>query len=352
MNDDNSSSSIELAQQQWQTTLAQLQLQMTSATFDSHLAGTWLISINDGNKLEIGVVNESSLAWLQNRLIETIARTAAAVFERPVELQFVLAGPPQEAEGPAPEEIPLPSAPSLDQIKVDFYRGKTEMGRWIRELQYDNLFWLPYLGKAYYLHRHLQVHWVKSLQSKEEMALLDLSNPDNHWTPIFGLSYRQATKWLGNSNPITVPGGMRECHNSDIHNRVGQPLAECCQTYEPHDWRPGDGGCGRCYYWTPGLIHRLYDERLLAIDISATRAKVQVWQVLPFLTPVQVATLDKFLQTEHGKWLERYGLRFFDLSLNEWERWPPSIITRLPGYDRRELFGEPPPNPLLAKRAE
>jgi len=66
---------------------------------------------------------------------------------------------------------------------------------------------------------------------------------------------------------ISVPDGMYECHHSDLQAWLGLPLPECCGAHSPHEWHPTDGG-GRCYYWRPGLLHRLFYEQLLAIDIN------------------------------------------------------------------------------------
>ncbi len=71
----------------WQTTLGQLQLQMTRATFDTWLKDTRIIAQND-HHLVIGTKNPFAKDWLENRLFNTISRTVTSVLGHKVEIQF------------------------------------------------------------------------------------------------------------------------------------------------------------------------------------------------------------------------------------------------------------------------
>lgn len=131
---------------------------------------------------------------------------------------------------------------------------------------------------------------------------------------------------------------------------MGQLIPACCECYSPCDWQPSADAGGRCRYWNTGLIHRLYDANLLAIEISDTnRATIQAWRNLPLLTPIQVDKLNDHLQEEHKLWLETWGEEKFGLAYNEWQRWQSaSLMLHLPGWrEYRELHGSPPKNPLL-----
>jgi len=342
--------------QLWTAALEQLQRQMTQATFDSWVKDTHLITANNGT-WQIGVKSEFAKEWLENRLLTTIQRTVANLVGHGIELDFVVDTPEPE---PVVEAVETESAvPQQQEGKpgeafevifardTDFYTPKKEIGRWLPEWQYDNLFWSPYLGKAYPFYRHLLMAWTKNVR-KSDFNRLNLSNPNNRgWTPPFKLSYREATRWLGKSNQKLVPGGKYECHRSDMHARLGVPLTECCGAHCPHEWRPADKDGGRCYYWRPGLLHRLFDEQLLAIEISGTRrATIQVWRTLPLLTPCQVGQLNDFLQDQHDRWLERHG-HLFNISSQQWSAITlTSLLPWLPGHPDRELQGQPPQNPL------
>lgn len=353
----------------WETAKDQLQLQMTQATFDTQLASTRLISAANGN-WQITVKTEAAKEWLENRLYDTISRTVANLLGHPIEIEFVidLSGDndhPTKAETPATvtEEFANddasstkvePPDPGLTFAQdTDFHAIKTKMGRWLPELQYDHIFWGAYLGgQTWLFYRHLLMHWIKNLR-KKDLPLLDMENAEHHWTSPFRLSYRKAVQWLGKSNQKIVPGGIYECHQSDAHHRIlKQTMVKCCGSYTPHDWKPQPEGGGRCYYWRPGLLHHLYDEHLLAIEVSdAGRATVQVWRNLPLLTPHQVGSLNSFLQDQHERWIEDNGHLYNDLTLDRWLTFPQlSHVPHMPVYaDRQKLHGQPPKNPLLKK---
>ncbi len=306
----------------WEKVKEQLKLQMTQATFNAWLSNTQLIS-TENDIWQIAVKSEAAKEWLENRLYKAVSRTVANILNHPVEIEFVVVLPDdinQSVEvvpsNPVIAEFSNDDTPStkIDQPDLgltfaqttDFYAIKTKMGRWLPELQYDHIFWGAYLGgQAWLFYRHLLMHWIKNLK-KKDLPLLDMKNSEHHWTSPFRLSYRKAVQWLGKSNQKIIPGGIYECHQSDAYHRiVKQTLTECCGSYAPHDWKSQPEGGGRCYYWRPGLLHQLFNERLLAIEIPDTgRATVQVWQNLPFLTPHQVRSLNNFLQDQHEQWIE------------------------------------------------
>jgi hypothetical protein len=355
----------------WNESLKQLEMQMTQATFETWLKKTCAASGSSNGNLVINVKSAFAKDWLENSLFEMINRTVADVAGKPVQIEFVVIDPNDTKvndDGPIGEEAaeahrPEVSAPepgSLDYPELLFVQGtnfhqvKTDMGRWLPELQYDSLFWNAYLGDQVWLfYRHLLMHWTKGLR-KKDMPQLKMANEKNHWSSVFRLSYRKAVQWLGKSNQKIVPGGIYECHKSDAAHRVlKQDLDCCCQAHTVHNWQPkGEGG--RCYYWRAGLLHRLYDEGLLAIEISGSgRARVQVWRNLPLLTPQQVGTMNSFLQDQHERWLEDNG-RFYDLTVDQWLKFEtPSLVPYLSYHKAgRQLTGRPPENPLLSKTSE
>ncbi|MBC7250508.1 MAG: hypothetical protein H5T62_09510 [Anaerolineae bacterium] len=73
----------------WQRAQAELQHQMTRATFDTWLCHSRLISADNGACV-IAVHSEYARQWLEQRLKPIVARTLAGVLGRQVEVQFVV----------------------------------------------------------------------------------------------------------------------------------------------------------------------------------------------------------------------------------------------------------------------
>jgi chromosomal replication initiator protein len=100
----------------WQTTLGELELQMTRTTFDTWLKDAQLLSC-DENQYVIGVRNGYAKDWLENRLHDTILRTLTAVTGTAVTLQFEVVRGEQTANGLGtnpPARNPLTVADSIN----------------------------------------------------------------------------------------------------------------------------------------------------------------------------------------------------------------------------------------------
>ena len=80
---------VKSAEQAWQTTLAQLQLQMTKATFDTWIRHTQVIDC-ENNTFVIGVKNDYAKDWLENRLLGTIKRALGNTAGRSVQIKFIV----------------------------------------------------------------------------------------------------------------------------------------------------------------------------------------------------------------------------------------------------------------------
>ncbi|MFQ5613188.1 MAG: chromosomal replication initiator protein DnaA [Anaerolineae bacterium] len=80
---------MQTAEQTWQATLGQLQLQMTKATFDTWFKHTQLVSYED-NTFVIGVQNGYAKDWLENRLNGTVERTLSEIAGCLVQVRFVV----------------------------------------------------------------------------------------------------------------------------------------------------------------------------------------------------------------------------------------------------------------------
>lgn len=73
----------------WQAALGELQLQMTRATYDTWLKGTFAVSYEDG-VLIVGAENPYAKEWLENRLLGTIKRSLAGILGHTVEVRFII----------------------------------------------------------------------------------------------------------------------------------------------------------------------------------------------------------------------------------------------------------------------
>ncbi len=73
----------------WETSYAQLQLQMPREAFDTWLRGAKLLN-GDSDFLILGVPNIYAREWLEHRLKKIITRTLSQIAGRSIEVQFVL----------------------------------------------------------------------------------------------------------------------------------------------------------------------------------------------------------------------------------------------------------------------
>jgi len=87
------------AEQAWQATLGQLQMEMPKAAFDTWVRDTELISHEDGTFI-IGVHNAYARDWLESRLSSTVVRILSGLMNRSVEVKFIV------WQGYEPTEVP------------------------------------------------------------------------------------------------------------------------------------------------------------------------------------------------------------------------------------------------------
>jgi chromosomal replication initiator protein len=107
--------SLANAQKQWQSTLGELQLQMTRATFDTWLRGSQVIGYEDG-LFTIHVRHAYAVDWLQNRLLAVVKRTLQRHAGPGAEIQFTARAPERDENlSLVPETVPdeLESKPTV-----------------------------------------------------------------------------------------------------------------------------------------------------------------------------------------------------------------------------------------------
>ena len=96
------------AQQAWQATLGQLQMEMSKAAFDTWVKSTDLVNHQE-DLFTVGVHNAYARDWLESRLTTTMTRLLSGLMEKPQKVRFVVhqqGEEPEETAAPVEEENP------------------------------------------------------------------------------------------------------------------------------------------------------------------------------------------------------------------------------------------------------
>lgn len=102
-------------QAKWKAILGELELQMTKATFNTHLKDA-RGKVTDG-VLRIGLKNTYALGWVQERLADTIERTASAVIGQALPIEYFIYGAGDDLSSP---KVPLePLADYIPGIRLE-----------------------------------------------------------------------------------------------------------------------------------------------------------------------------------------------------------------------------------------
>jgi hypothetical protein len=134
------------ADQIWQATLRELQLQMTKATFDTWVKNTRAIS-HEGEIFVIGVPSAFARDWLENRLLTTVERTLVGIIGYPVQVEFALleertladsqgqrpaaVSPQQEGEQLALEPIYATAASAIIRPELNVATSLYSVQKWL-----------------------------------------------------------------------------------------------------------------------------------------------------------------------------------------------------------------------------
>ncbi|MEJ2511123.1 MAG: chromosomal replication initiator protein DnaA [Anaerolineales bacterium] len=107
------------AKRAWQAVLGQLQMEMAKATYDTWVRDAAFVAYEDGTFI-IGVQNAYARDWLESRLTSTISRMLVGLFDRSVEVRFVVwQERPQTEPTPIVEEIEEEIVPRPFQINLN-----------------------------------------------------------------------------------------------------------------------------------------------------------------------------------------------------------------------------------------
>jgi hypothetical protein len=324
----------------WETVLVHLKGQMPKGTFDGIFRRS--TAQFDGEVCLVSLANTYACEWSEHRLRPVIERAVAAVAGRPLAVRFQVR--PQAAAGPArPDNQTTSQLAGLDYHHVWFGKGVTT-GFFMRSL-YVEKFWQAYLGRAYSLWSFIQS---------------DNRQNQSAWTAPKKYRIKYLARSLG-CGFATIRGGLRPCDAYEKSKLQGDPFSACCGRYAPVDWDyQTTRGEQQCMHWNSGLLERLYEEGLLAVELKAApgrpnahQMRLQVWTLLPFLTPYQVSFLSDTHQTEHTYWLEKIALKA-EIDVSNWETITAQTLAPLmQGYNEgRALFDVYQPNPLLKAEGE
>jgi hypothetical protein len=348
----------------WSQALAALQLRMPRGAFDNNLRDT-VVASSDPPAWTIAARSEESREFLTGRLKGMIEAALAPLVGYEPELSFVVAARPGRPELAIQPEMASRSraagngeanghAGYSDTAGDDFLFGLNYEQAWFgkdspgydRMLKYWGQFWRAYLSRlspvAYTLWEYLQVADKRNVNA-----------PDfTWWTPAKKYNFRPLARVVGCA-PVSISGGFRQCSIFNAALASGQELEACCKAYHPHLMNETRTGNPQCIHWVKGAFEVLYEEGLLAIQVVTGAPKssyclLQVWRLLPLLTPRQVATMHEVEQFLHENWLDQNGYKVGCTP----EQWNSSRAWRavmgLPGRQAgRTVWGEYQPNPLL-----
>jgi hypothetical protein len=242
----------------WQAALTRLQHEMTRATYDTWLNNSKAISL-DNQTLIIATPRAAALEWLNHRLKPGIERALREI-NHPLAVSFVLAPQPTllELTLPADPTSPDQPAPAAPEISIELLEFDPTRKGWLALPHYATRFWMPYLDDTCW---------------KLWLALKDLANTKT--TPTVE---RLAAM---------CAGGTRQRLTGRNHRGA----------------------------WLKGAIEILENERILWYKRTGNQYKFRTLEVLPLLTPTQVATLPPPLPEDHTNWL-----KMCDLDYEEWQQ--------------------------------
>ena len=265
----------------WDKIKYDLSLQMTTATFDTWLRNSRLIS-EEINRLTVAVANHFALDWLSTRLNDTVLRTAARTLGRPVEVQFVVS---DDGQHPDQDETDTDVPPDC-RIAIEIIRFDPTTAGFVMTSNYAWQYWQPYLAAVERENgaRNTGVSFCLWNTLRSFPAAWQEEGRPHHWPSIFTLADMVA---CGNRHKIM---GRKEYSHGTAKRRgmVGAlEILEGEKIVLPHTY-----GEGR---------DTVYFFRVL--------------DILPLLTPTQVGKLSTRLQERHERSLERCKLDY-----NEWKQ--------------------------------
>ena len=102
----------------WQAAVANLQMDMSRAAFETWVKPTHLEDFKDGTFV-IGCMNAYGRDWLADRLTSTLERFLSGVMNRGIKVCFMVCDPVCDLDNPEDEDDPEPSEIEANPIELD-----------------------------------------------------------------------------------------------------------------------------------------------------------------------------------------------------------------------------------------
>ncbi len=108
------------AEQLWQATLGQLQLEMPRASFETWVRDAELLTYEDGEYI-VGVQNAYTRDWLEDRLLSTVNRVMTSILGQTVRVRFVVwqGEVSEEMQEPALRTFETPAPPTVGNSRLN-----------------------------------------------------------------------------------------------------------------------------------------------------------------------------------------------------------------------------------------
>lgn len=367
----------------WGAALDSMRGSTTKAAFDAYLSRLKLIRIEE-NTYTITAPTPEIEDWIKNRLHTLIQRALASVTQnKNIALKFIVAQQPSPARNqtspPADEQTspqeggneggpnsqpPTPTVPILSDLAKAYPPPEETSGLngidynklWFKKSGYTAVpdyftqFWQAYLNT---LNRKAYSIWltIASYDKRNTSA----ANFNDWWTPPKRFGLKELARIVGGGYQ-TLTGRLLFCQASLKAIEDGEPLKKCCGRKNPNRWveitTKAGATANACQYWYPGALEILYRENLIGVEITknkhprAHRMRLQVWRMLPLLTPHQVERLSQVHQIRHEQWINRYSDQA-GFSMADWEQITERrLVKTLPGFNQKTLRLPYQPNPL------
>ena len=338
----------------WKEANLALKGQMALSTYDAWLRHTVVVDddVLGLATFMIGCQSSYAVEWLENRLKGNIKRAISNVVGYDVSVAFMVHKP---TEKPMAQALSSVSSTVVDVPKWfrDINWGQIRNRSFSPLSNYGNIFWQAYLNQ---LNNRAYGVWV-AIQTYDQRPDKLKSSFTDFWTPPHSFRIRELTAMAGaGSNTPALTGRMSNCYYCEMALNDGKQMVDCCGHHSSTVWREDDFGTKMCRYWKIGALEILQNSGLLAVQIepgttNTHRMNIQVWTLLPVLTPKQLEQLPSSLQIRHNQWLENFGASVLGISKLQWEEITvKNVVSWLPQYHETKELGTYVWNKLIKKR--
>ncbi|MEM7028003.1 MAG: hypothetical protein AAF629_00315 [Chloroflexota bacterium] len=318
----------------WAEASPVLATKMTKGTYDHNLKSATLAE-NGTDHFTLFLANDLVRDWVENRLDGIIRQTLSNVADRPIKITYdIIANQTLSGQKPDPITTKLDWAADVDWRNI---QNKSYMPL----STYAVHFWQPWLNQR---NARTFALWLAIRGDDKRIGAAHDSFVD-FWTPPRTFRISKLAGEIGSKNSTTsLTGRFAPCNRCYKALQAEEPLKQCCGHHKPSQWKQLAEDKRMCQYWSVGAFESLQEAGLLAVDANVGQTKkhslkLQVWMLLPVLTPQQVDTLPQTLQNEHRLWLASYG-HFFDLSEERWDTIElPTLLSCLPHYQEKRQLG-------------